>query len=224
MPLCSACGQRFSSWYSFDRHVARGACTVQVINTSRPRSSSLPTRTMKERAELKQKILADWQQVIEDPILKKELLHYCVVCNQWFAKNHNLTRHATAQHAMLLGQAKLKRTELMNSHHIKPIRWTCVFCDSCFNSANIHHCSVLLQIALLLVAWTDPTHHGLGGRSIRPAHRSGDEPVQRSLAVPPCVHRRRLSSGKRCEETCICAAWVRSKSVPRPGGATNCCA
>ena len=213
MPTCSICGQRFSTWYSFDRHKSRGSCTEQVIaRPLRSRSSLRMSGSTQEthevgapviqRADLKQKILQNWQQALEDDSsLRKMLLHHCVVCNQWFAKNHHLTRHASAQHGDLLRQARLKRMALMDANHIKPIRWTCVFCDSCFNSANIHHCSVLLQIALLLVAWTDSPEHGIGGRGISAAHRSGDGAVQRSSSIPPSTCRERLLCGERGQET-----------------------
>ena len=214
MPTCLICKHRFNDWYSFDRHLRRGTC--QQASTSSASSStlaligSLSTRRTHElrtddlpllqQRELILELQVDWLHTLNRKMgLRARLQHHCVVCNQWFAKGWHLTHHGHRQHKSLFNSGLLHRNELMLQSGIGPIKWNCPYCLAVFQSANLHHCPVLLQIAVLLSAPQASSGHGFFGRSRGCEQRT--LPLQRVVGTA-CISRSRwVRGGERFQET-----------------------
>ena len=215
MPICQNCGVRFTTWFAFDRHLIKGVCNDEVpssscttlqttsalASTSRTQEHRQPKNDpVLQRRELVDAIREDWAQALNTHSdLKMQLKNYCCVCNQWFQKNHHLTKHAHYRHSDLFGAALQKRIRMMHDKKISAIKWYCPYCDSAFNSPNIHNCSVLLQLAAVIIATDPPLSHGSDGCYSK-AGGKRDGSFQRSAPIRPCFDRRRRLRGKQSEE------------------------
>ena len=179
MPVCCLCHARFADWFAFDRHFKKSACSQALrrtpTSTLAPMASPSSDRTHVQRTdesplvyqkELLDLLRQDWQHTLANKLgLREKLSHYCCLCNQWFAKGHHLTHHGHRQHRSLFEKGKLHRNELLIESGLGVIKWHCPYCLAVFQSANLHHCPVLLQIAVLLCAPSASSHgDGYGNR------------------------------------------------------------
>ena len=178
MPTCRFCHRRFNDWYAFDRHIEKKVCTQDMATassslTTAMQTSPLSDRTFAQRTDeqpllqqtgLIESLQQDWQNTLENKLgLRARLQHHCVVCNQWFQKGWHLTHHGHRQHKSLFDIGKLHRNELLLQSGLGTIKWNCPFCLAVLQSANLHHCPVLLQIAVLLSAPSANFSNGVTG-------------------------------------------------------------
>ena len=224
LPICRVCRIRFQDWFAFDRHTARGVC---LHSSSASAMTPIGTRTFErrtqeqpliQRLDLLASLREDWQKTLsEHPELQDKLLHHCCICNQWFEKGWHLSHHGTVQHRDLFRKGRLHRNEMMLRKGIGPIKWTCPYCRAVFQSANVHYCTVLLQIAVLVVAPEVPHGHGNRVREGSP----GNEHVQGPPPFQSTSCRRRFLGGGGQQEAAHTVSQqrrrIRQKSRPPQG-------
>ena len=173
MPICRKCGQKYSTWDSFDRHLRRGVCHAishRQTSSGCTNLSPSPSATYTSRRQqacqapmLQNKSLIaalrdDWVDALDDQCgLKNMLSHHCVVCHQWFEKSWHLTHHGGRQHCNMFKEARLKYHGLLMERGIRCITRHCNYCDSTFQTGAEHKCVVVLQIALLLSSAPAPS-------------------------------------------------------------------
>ena len=224
MPTCSRCKKQFADWFSFDRHISRGVCQVPMTTSSATTTSTslVTSRTPEQRTAETPLIQQDmllanlkdtWQHLLtHKPGFRQSLMHHCCICNQWFAKGWNLTHHGSRKHSALFRQGRLHRQEFMLQNGIAPIKWECSYCTAVFQSANIHHCPVLLQISVLICASDTDSHGAHAGDGTSSARND----VVPGLAPLSCQHRRRCSHGVGSQQEAQARRRLRAKTRPPP--------